>query len=59
MDPNEIVLETLSKKFEYEIISREIDLCENIKQVKDIAKSFVKLNLKYQETISNINIDNL
>jgi hypothetical protein len=59
MDPNEIVLENLTKNFEYERIAREIDSCENIDQVKNIAKSYVKLHLKYQETLANLRIDNL
>ena len=59
MDPNDIDLESLNKKFEYEKISREIDSCENINQVKNIAKSYVKLHLKYQETIASLNFTNL
>jgi hypothetical protein len=56
MDPNDIKLENLSKIFEYEKISREIDICENIEQVKDIAKSFVKLYLKQQEVMLQIKL---
>jgi hypothetical protein len=56
MDPNDIKLDNLSKIFEYEKISREIDTCENIEQVKDIAKSFVKLHLKQQEVILQIGL---
>lgn len=59
MDPNKIVLENLTKNFEYEKISREIDSCENIDQVKNIAKSYVKLHLKYQETLAGLNFNNL
>lgn len=59
MDPNKIVLENLTKNFEYERIAREIDSCENIDQVKNIAKSYVKLHLKYQETIANLNFNDL
>jgi hypothetical protein len=59
MDPSDIVLENLTKNFEYERIAREIDSCENIEQVKNIAKSYVKLHLKYQETLANLRIDNL
>ena len=59
MDPTKIVLESLTKNFEYEKISREIDSCTNIEQVKNIAKSYVKLHLKYQETLSSLNINNL
>ena len=59
MDPSEINLDNLSKNFEYEKIAREIESCENIDQVKNIAKSYVKLHLKYQETIANLNFNNL
>jgi hypothetical protein len=59
MDPDKIILENLSKNFEYERISREIDSCENIDQVKNIAKSYVKLHLKYQETIASLNFSDL
>jgi len=59
MNPDQIELDNLSKNFEYERISREIDSCENIEQVKNIAKSYVKLHLKFQETISNLNFNNL
>lgn len=56
MSPNDIELENLSKIFEYERISREIDTCESIEQVRDIAKSFVKLHLKQQEVITQIGL---
>jgi hypothetical protein len=54
MDPDKINLDCLSKNFEYERISRELDICENIEQVKNIAKSFVKLYLKQQEVMTQI-----
>ena len=56
MNPDDIELENLSKIFEYERISREIDSCVSIEQVKDIAKSFVKLHLKQQEIITQIGL---
>jgi hypothetical protein len=59
MDPSEIVLENLTKNFEYERIAREIDSCENLDQVKNIAKSYVKLHLKYQETLASLNFNSL
>ena len=59
MDPSEIVLENLTKNFEYERIAREIDSCENLDQVKNIAKSYVKLHLKYQETLAGLNFNSL
>jgi len=54
MDPDKITLDCLTKNFEYERISRELDTCENIEQVKNIAKSFVKLYLKQQEVMTQI-----
>lgn len=59
MNPDQIELDNLSKNFEYERISREIDSCENIEQVKNIAKSYVKLHLKYQETLASLNFNSL
>jgi len=58
MDPNEISLENLSKIFEYEKISREIDSCEHIEQLKDIAKSFVKLYFKQEEVVASLGLVN-
>ena len=54
MDPNSIELDNLSKIFEYEKISREIDSCDDIKFIKNLAKSFIKLYFKQQETLSII-----
>jgi hypothetical protein len=59
MDPNKIVLENLTKNFEYERIAREIDTCDNVDDLKNIAKSYVKLHLKYQETLASLNFNNL
>ena len=49
MDPFEIQLSSITKLFEYEKISREIDQCNHIEDLKNIAKSYVKLNLAQQE----------
>ena len=55
MDPNEINLETMSKMFEYERLSRLIDnLSEN--ELKSTAKSYIKLYLKQQEVVSFLGI---
>jgi hypothetical protein len=59
MDPNKIVLENLTKNFEYEKIAREIDACDDVDDLKNIAKSYVKLHLKYQETLSSLNFNSL
>lgn len=56
MDPNKIVLENLTKNFEYERIAREIESCDDLEELKNIAKSYVKLHLKYQETLLSLSL---
>ena len=57
MDPNQIKLESVNKLFEYEKISREIDSCQDLSSLKNIAKSYVKLHLAQQEIISTLGIE--
>ena len=57
MDPDKIELKNLTKSFEYTKIASEIDGCDDRDTLKNIAKSFVKLYYKQQETLSVINID--
>jgi hypothetical protein len=57
MDPFNITLNTVNKLFEYEKISREIDSCEDLNLLKNIAKSYVKLHLAQQEVISTLGIE--
>jgi hypothetical protein len=59
MNPDDIVLESLNKNFEYVKYSREIDSINDCKSLRDIAKSFYKLYLKQQEVVSNINVKNI
>ncbi len=59
MDPNKITLDSLNKNFEYERLSREIDSCEDTTELKNIAKSYIKLYLKFQEIISDLNFKSL
>ena len=56
MDPNDIKLDNLSKIFEYEKISREIDLCDDVELLRNIAKSNIKLFLQQEEAISSLSI---
>jgi hypothetical protein len=56
MDPNDIKLDNLSKIFEYEKISREIDLCDDVELLRNIAKSNIKLFLQQEEAIANLSI---
>jgi hypothetical protein len=51
MKPDDLNLETVSKLFEYEKISRELDTCTNIDLLRNICKSYVKLYMKQEEVI--------
>jgi hypothetical protein len=52
MNPNEITLNSVTKLFEFEKISRDIDSIDDIEYIKNIAKSYIKLYLKQQEVIA-------
>lgn len=54
MDPSKINLESVSKLFEYEKLSREIDQCNDLDDLKNIAKSYVKLYFAQQEVINSL-----
>lgn len=54
MNPNDIKLENLSKSFEYQKISNEIDDVECTETLRQVAKSYAKLYLKQQEVISQL-----
>ena len=53
MDPDKIELENLSKSFEYFKYATEIDNCESIEDLRNIAKSYIKLYLKQQEVVAS------
>lgn len=54
MNPNSIELTNLNKSFEYEKVARDIDSISDIDELKNIAKSFVKLYLKQEEVLSEL-----
>jgi hypothetical protein len=56
MDPDKITLENISKMFEYEKLSRDIDSIDDLEILRNFAKSYAKLYLSQQEVISNIKI---
>lgn len=59
MKPSDIELSKVSKNFEYEKISREIDTVEDVKTLRDMVKCYLKLYLKQQETITAIGLMDL
>lgn len=54
LDPDGIKLDSPSKSFSYEKISREIEDCESIETLRLLLRCYVKLYLKQQETITNL-----
>jgi|TARA_B100000900_G_scaffold370870_1_gene349697 hypothetical protein len=54
MNPDDIILEKPSKSFEYEKISREIDKIDDIDVIKVMARCWIKLYLKQQETLAKL-----
>jgi len=54
MDPEKLELETISKLFEYEKISRELDTCTNIDLMRNLCKCYVKLYMKQEEVVANL-----
>jgi hypothetical protein len=56
MNPDNIELDNLSKIFEYEKISRELESCTNIDLLKNICRCYVKLYFKQQETLTLLDI---
>lgn len=57
MNPSDITLDSVTKLFEYEKISREIENCDDINLLKNIAKSYVRLYLAQQEVISTLGME--
>lgn len=56
MDPDTIELKNLSKSFAYQKLASEIDNCDDREQLRNVAKSFIKLYYKQQETMQVIGI---
>ena len=51
MNPDDMKLESVSKQFEFEKISRELDNCTNIEMMRNLCKCYVKLYMRQQETL--------
>jgi len=52
--PDDIKLDSHSKMFEYEKMSRAIDQCENVEELQLTLKSILKTFMKYQETTAKV-----
>lgn len=58
MNPDNFELQNLTKNFEYTKIANEINNCDDINELKNIAKCFCKLYYKQQETMQIIGVPN-
>ena len=56
-DPAEIVLQSTAKMFEYEKLSRQIEECDDIDTLRDMARCWIKLYMKQQETMKTIGLE--
>jgi hypothetical protein len=56
MNHEELKLESMSKLFEFEKISRELDTCTNIDLMRNICKCYVKLYLSLEETMQKLDL---
>ena len=52
MNPDEVTLENLNKNFEYVKFSNQIDVINDIEDLRNLAKCYFKLYLKQQEIVS-------
>ena len=59
MDPDDITLINTTQQFEYEKISREIDSCSNVDDLRQMCKFLVKLEMKTRANYSVILQDTL
>jgi len=56
MNPEEIELENLSKSFNDHKLSAEVDSCNDIEELKNVAKAYIKIYLKQQEVVANMGL---
>lgn len=56
MNPNDIELKNLNKIFEYEKMSRELDKCDNIEEIREKAKYCIKLYLSTLEVYTDLGV---
>ena len=56
MNHDDLKLSSMSKQFEFEKISREIESCSSIDQLRTISKCYAKLYFALEEMMQNLNI---
>ena len=56
MNPDKISLGNMTKLFEYEKLSRDIDSIDDIETLRNLAKSYIKLYFKQQEVVADFKL---
>ena len=56
MKPEDIKLNTTAREFHYETLSREIEGCNDIKELKEQLRSWIRLYMKQQESMASLGI---
>ena len=54
MDPASIELNSTAKMFAYEKLSREIEECNSVEELKNMLRCYVKLYFKHQEVANSL-----
>lgn len=54
MRPEDIHLSTTSRQFHYETLSRDIENCNDITELKQQLRAWIKLYMKQQETVARL-----
>ena len=52
MNPDDITLINTSQQFEYEKFVREIDVCEDVEELREMCKFLIKLEMKTRANYS-------
>lgn len=56
MNPDKVSLENITKLFEYEKLSRDIDSIDDLETLRNLAKSYIKLYFKQQEVVAGFKL---
>ena len=59
MNPDDLIIDDLSKSFEYARACIEIDAIDDIQSLRNISKAYMKLYLKQQEIVTQMGCPNL
>lgn len=54
MNPDDITIDSMGKMFAYEKVAREIEAVSDVKDLRNVAKSFAKLYYKQQEVVAKL-----